>query len=168
MSRSLAAFDPWRAASHQRVVAGRLSLGDLPRLLPLLVAANGEVAYRLEFAMVGRKVEVRLRLAAELPLRCQRCMDAYIFPVRVDSQLRLVSGPIEAERLGPEFEPLLLEEGALLDPRHLIEDELLLALPQVPRHAEGACLPAQTEAGRDRDGPPERENPFAVLANYKI
>jgi uncharacterized protein len=56
-----------------------------------------------------------------------------------------------------------------LDALELVEDELLLSLPLVPRHE--VCpqpLPVTTaELPEDEDGDEERPNPFAALAALK-
>jgi methionyl-tRNA formyltransferase len=71
----------------------------------------------------------------------------------------------EAEALPDAYDPLLLETP-LIRPRDLIEDELILAVPAVPRHAEGSCAPPAFEAGGE-DALVERPNPFAALAALK-
>ena len=50
---------------------------------------------------------------------------------------------------------------AELDVWSLVEDEVLLALPIAPRHAEGACQAAGESVLK------QRASPFAVLAGLK-
>ncbi len=124
------------------------------------------MGYRLLFTMEGRAPVVHLALATTLRLRCQRCLEPFGWPVDTDVRLKWVGGPLEAERLDPGFEPLLLPEGGLVNPRDLIEDELLLAVPQVPRHPFGTCR-ADWASSLEDDAPRPQENPFAVLARCK-
>ena len=51
---------------------------------------------------------------------------------------------------------------------NVIEDELLLLLPQVPMHSNPVCV-IETEFGDGviKDTVEEKENPFAVLASLK-
>jgi uncharacterized protein len=60
----------------------------------------------------------------------------------------------------------LLLEAPTLKLVELLEDELLLSLPQVPMHALGQCAAAQ--AGEPEEAATTvKENPFAVLAELK-
>jgi len=82
-------------------------------------------------------------------------------------ELAVVSGIEEAERLPDHYEPLLVEES-LIRPRDLIEDELLLGLPQIPRHASGKCGLQVDRGFNPEPGAHSNEaNPFAVLAAMK-
>jgi len=74
----------------------------------------------------------------------------------------------EATALPDEVDPLLVDSDDWFRPIQLIEEELLLALPQIPLHATGECqVPAYSEgnstAGSDRSRQ-RREGPFAALA----
>jgi uncharacterized protein len=85
----------------------------------------------------------------------------------VDTSMDLVptSGLEEERRLPDRYDPLPL--GArLIRPRDLIEDELLLALPQIPMHEPDVCAGRAPEAdtAKTRSGIP---SPFAVLAGLK-
>jgi uncharacterized protein len=73
-----------------------------------------------------------------------------------------VSGEDEIKRLPEGYEPLLVTGEPLLT-RELVEDEVLLAIPAIPRHGgEEACV-----TGYENQSLPERENPFAVLEKLK-
>jgi len=93
---------------------------------------------------------------------CQRCLQPFEQPVAVERSLRFVADEAQAEALDAESEDDVLALQPAIDLRTLVEDELLLAWPIVPRHASCAA-PAHDagEAGADR------ENPFAALAALK-
>jgi len=166
--------DPRRLAEVGRELSGSLSLARMPRLAELLdgadVADPEFAAFTLEFGRdaSGRDV-VRGRVTATLRLRCQRCNDLLELPVSSGFTLVVVHGLDEAAQLPAEYEPLLPDE-AEIDPATLVEDELLLAVPPVPRHVVGACEPPTYSAPAD-DGADDRslkhENPFAVLEALK-
>ena len=97
-------------------------------------------------------------------LECQRCLQPLNEALQVDRHLRFVAGEDEAARLDEESEDDVLALVARLDVFELLEDELMLALPLVPRHATcpqpldaaaAVALPLTDEA---------RPNPFAALA----
>jgi uncharacterized protein len=56
-------------------------------------------------------------------------------PVAVDVLLTLVSSDAEAAGLADPFETVLLADGELV-PAQVVEDEVLAALPLVPKHSE--------------------------------
>ena len=170
MSRVPDYLDPWRAAERGRCLEGTVALVQLPRLRDLLVDSEGTVRFELEFFRDHKgRPSVRGRVAAVLHLRCQRCLGPVSFKVDAPLLLGLVQGFDEAERLPEEYDPLMVEEDRVR-PAELVEDELILALPQVPMHApEEPCMKGRI-ASDAREEEPEDEradNPFKVLAQLK-
>jgi uncharacterized protein len=81
----------------------------------------------------------------------------------VQRRFRFVRNEDEAARLDEESEDDVLALPARLDLQALLEDELILALPIVPRHAlcpEPLPLPAAEPLDEEAPAP----NPFAALA----
>ena len=100
-------------------------------------------------------------------LECQRCLQPLSEALHVDRRLRFVAGEDEAARLDEESEDDVLALVSRLDLFDLLEDELILALPLVPRH--GTC-PQPLDAA-SAIAPPVaaevRPNPFAALASLR-
>ncbi len=120
-------------------------------------------------ARVGAPAEVWLHLQAGacLELECQRCLGPVAAALEIDRALRFVPGEDQAAALDADSEDDVLALNRWLDLRELVEDELLLALPLVPRHE--ACpqpLPLAGEAALPEDHA-ERPHPFAVLQALK-
>jgi uncharacterized protein len=162
-------IDPWRAAENGAIFAGRLPLGGFPRLKGLLLETAGEVVFRLAFGRGdGGVATVTCEAEASLVLRCQRCLDAMERRVGTRVEMILVDGLEEAGRLEDRYEPLLVT-GGLIRPRDLIEDELLLGLPQIPKHEGGACLVKtdRVSVAPGGQGDDAGRRPFAVLAAMK-
>jgi uncharacterized protein len=159
-------LDPWRFADLGNRISGAFELETLPRLAACLVDTDGEVRFDLEFYRNGsRRPCLRGQVTALLYLECQRCLEKMELPVDSRISLAFVESLDEAERLPEDLDPQLVEEGRV-SLRDLIEDELLLALPQVALHPEGTCAPYVAESG-DRIGEEKRANPFAVLEQLK-
>ena len=108
--------------------------------------------------------EVWLHLGARATvwMTCQRCLQPVAVALDVDRQVRFVRGEDEAARLDAEGEDDVLPLERSLDLAALVEDELLLALPLVPRH-ERCPAPLQVPAEQVEPA----ENPFAALAALK-
>jgi uncharacterized protein len=99
-------------------------------------------------------------------LTCQRCLQPLEQVLEVDRWLHFVRGEAQAEALDAESEDDVLALPRWLDLRDLVEDELLLALPLVPRHS--ACPGAlPMSVGGDLTGPESLRNPFAALESLK-
>jgi uncharacterized protein len=159
---------------------GRLAQ-DVPDIAPgeadaIAVAwrARGE---RLE--AVGGAAQNWLHLEADSHVlqTCQRCLQPVAVPVAFVRSYRFVADEATAEREDVDAEEDLLVASRQFDLLELIEDELLMELPQVPRHAQCPVeLPMAVEtpdfSQSVEPGIPGAEtgkpNPFAVLASLKI
>ena len=133
----------------------------------MLVDAAGEASFRLSFERDRkRRAVVRLAVDAVLRLTCQRCLEPLDHAVHSRCALGVVTSIDEAQRLPDDYESLLAE-GDTVSPRDIVEEELLLAVPAVPRH-EAPCSPAGTadDAGEVRGGRPS-SSPFDVLAGLR-
>jgi len=173
MSSRLPDFvDPWRMVDQGRVFSGHADLADLPRLAEVVLDAEGDIELQLEF---GRDRDKHACISgfvkAGLLLECQRCLHPMLFSIESQLSIALVRSTEEAERLPEHYDPLLLDEPRirLLD---IVEEELLLSLPQVARHEAGECSctdfhQKDEQAIVDRDESSERKNPFAILAELK-
>lgn len=175
MSSRLPEFiDPRRLASQGGGFSGTVKLGDLPRLRGALLETTGSAEFRLEFYRDNRgRARIKGQVRADLVLECQRCLEAMVLPVDAELDLAVIQVPEEADRLPESCDPVWVEEDTmrLLD---LVEDELLLAIPQVPRHEPDSCgidgyIPVDEETAdqEQEDEASDKPNPFAVLAGLK-
>jgi uncharacterized protein len=151
---------------------GQWPLGTLERLAAGLAAVPAGAA--VAFAAQGRLVPVaggepeiwlHLQAHAEVSLQCQRCLQPMVEVLEVDRRIRFVRSEQEAERLDEASEDDVLALPPRLDLRALVEDELILALPLVPRHAQ--CpqpLPVPQDGALDEASAP---HPFAALAGLR-
>ncbi len=138
-------------------------------------AADGSAHWTLQAstrAVAGAAAQlwVHLRATALVPLQCQRCLAPMAEQLRVDRAIRFVHGEDLAARLDEETDEDVLSLPAALDLQALVEDELILALPIVPRH-EGPCPQPLLSEGASSLAPPipanEKPHPFAALAALK-
>ncbi len=164
-------LDPLRAVDVEAAFAGSVPLQCFPRLGEILVESEGEARFDLAFRRDddGHAIVVG-SVCADLALECQRCLKPVRHRVDAVIALALVSGIDEARELPDHYEPLVPEER-LIRPRDLLEDELLLGIPQVPSHPGDQCeilpIAAGNDAADSSDEPVQKNNPFAVLADRK-
>ena len=108
---------------------------ELPRLQDVLARPEGSAQGELSFERQGKRPMCRIRVEARLPLRCQRCLQPVWVEVAGESEVWFVSEESEADALEPGVEPTLAPDWKI-SPRDVLEEELLLALPLIPRHGE--------------------------------
>lgn len=153
---------------------GETPLANCPRLLDEQFAQNAEgvVRWQLQGRMVpvtGGAAQVAVSLQAEvtLALQCQRCLSAVLEPVVAEREFLFVADEATAEALDEDSEADVLVISRDFDVLSLVEDELILALPLVPRH--DTCPQNLPDAAVDEDfeRASERPNPFAALAALK-
>ena len=148
-----------------RLFEGSLPLSGMTRLREALVDAEGDCRYVMEFGRDGLDLPfVEIRAEADLPLQCQRTLERFLHPVRVEQRLGLITDEAQESALPEGMEPLLLGASGELDPAGLVEDELILAIPVVPFDPRSTEVSAEWPADVDEEPAP---NPFAALAALK-
>ncbi|MBY0467713.1 MAG: YceD family protein, partial [Burkholderiaceae bacterium] len=99
-----------------------------------------------------------------ISLECQRCLKPVDVPLVVQRRFLFVHGEDAAAQLDTDSEDDVLALSRTLNLIELIEDELLLGLPLVPRHS---VCPQPLRPPADPEPFEERANPFAVLGDLK-
>lgn len=160
-------LDAWRQVTARRGFEGRVPLASLDRLAELLAEPEGDVSFTLDFDRDSFGVAyVALTASADLPLLCQRTLERFMLPVRIDQRMGLIQQEADEAGLPPGYEPLLVDASGELRPLDLVEDELILAVPVVPVAPDTEVV--EREWGSTAaEGAPERPNPFAALASLK-
>lgn len=164
--------DPWRLLEQEQLIQGEIKLASMGRLSPLLHDSGGkqEAGFKLSFHRDrDRHAVVRCEVSATLALTCQRCLEPMNMPVVIDTRLALVQGMEEAEGLPEALNPLMLADDGLLHIRELVEDELLLAVPDAPKHSEEECVPGEADYMEEAvaENTQAEPNPFDILAVLK-
>lgn len=165
MSREFPDFvEPWRLADGRRSIGGTISLVRFKRLLPLLASSKGDATFRLNFGYdAQQRACVTVEVSAPLTLVCQASLEPYVEEVRQRSVLLIIADAAEQANLSEQEEFVLVEEGRLAV-ADLVEDELLLAVPQVPRNPDRAA--EKKIVDEMAAGPPDEQvrRPFESLA----
>lgn len=165
-------LDVARAAAQAAALSGRWPLATLTRLsIDAAAGGDSDVSWSARFeqrSSSGGSAQpwLHLRAQARAARQCQRCLEPVLLPLEVDRWLRFAGSEEEAAALDAESDDDVLALSRRFDLRELVEDELLLALPLVPRH--DACAPPLARA--DEAEPPPADalsHPFAALAALK-
>lgn len=163
------AFLQTAGKASYREYRGGLSIVGMTRLAESLQDTDvPELQVRLSLGRDAGGVRcLEGSLQGVLHLTCQRCLGRMDFPVASTFRLALVRSEAEAERLAEGYEPLLVEDDRLVV-RNVIEDELLLTLPDFPQHSAGeACNLPEYRHEENIVTTEEKPNPFAALASLK-
>jgi uncharacterized protein len=152
-----------RLAEEAAVLERVYELAELSRLRDVLAAPGGSVRARFAFAKLdsgGCAAEVAVHAAPRLV--CQRCMQEFALAVDSGSEIELT--PDEPQGAESERE-IFQTDGGWVSLRALAEEELLLALPIVPKCATpltcGNALKLASEApARDLA---DTRRPFSAL-----
>ena len=118
---------------------GSVPLAQLPRLVGQLAEPAGELQVSLEAGRDGAgQAWLTGTVEGELSLTCQRGLHPFAWSCRVETRLRLVNSETEEEKAMQEAEACLVQDD-VLPLRELVEDEVLLALPMMPRCDDPGC-----------------------------
>lgn len=159
-------IDPFRFAEQSLALDGIVRVSDMHRISPNVIPGKDTVAVSLQFGIDEQGINfLKGRLQTRLTLQCQRCMEPYSYEIMSNFVLGIVKTLDEANALPEHYEPAIAAEGDLAL-RELIEDEIILNLPIIPRHEPEICkvkLPLQDSGWEQGEG----ENPFHVLKSLK-
>lgn len=160
-------IDSLEFAAKEDCVAGKLALTQLTRLSDVLASQEGWLDCELAgYRVAGEdRVEsgLRLRVSGRLVLHCQRCLAEVEVECAIDSRLLLIPPNAEWPEEDLESDDFdAIPANRELSVLSLVEDEVLLALPSVPRHAD--CQPPVKTGVAEEESEP---SPFAVLAGLK-
>ncbi len=159
-------IDPVRLAEGRRVLQGELPVAAMPRLTALLTDDSGTARVDITCGVDQEGVRfLRGTVTADVTMECQRCLENFRLPLHAEFALGIVSHESLAERLPEHYEPLVVGENPIFL-RDIVEDELILSLPIVPKHPEGQC-PAGKGGDEVQKSEERRENPFAALKSLK-
>ncbi|HUH87871.1 MAG TPA: YceD family protein [Pusillimonas sp.] len=149
--------------------SGQNSLVDFGRLVAGL--PQQQVGSQVQWSVQGQgtpagKRFIKVEAAASVTLECQRCLQPFVLPVQVENRLEVVRSPSELD--GDEDDETERIVGSpRFDLLELIEDELILSLPSVPKHEVCPSAPGFSGGSGEPVAEVVRPSPFAVLERLK-
>lgn len=132
-------IDPLKLAEHNGQVSGQIAVASLTGLRDLLMDSTGILTVNLVFDRdEERFLRIQGSIEGELQLECQRCMKAMSFPLHINVSLSPVNSIDATKNLPSYYEPLMLEDETVLLST-LIEEEVMINLPMIPKHESEEC-----------------------------
>jgi len=154
-------------ASQARMLKGKVPISELQRFGAMLVDVDGNIDLDLSFSK-GKQGRTLIlgRARVTVGLICQNCMQAFRESLDCDINFQIVSNDREHELFEDDVDTVVCEniEISLAD---LIEDELIMSVPMIPRHSENECHDNEYRQGNAEIVVDEINNthrPFAGLA----
>lgn len=160
--------DPYRFAEQSLHLDGAVKIVDMHRLNASrpFISDDERALVNLHFGVDEQGMTyLKGHVDANLSLQCQRCLEPFKYEIISDFTLGIIKSMEEEKALPDLYEPAMVHEGQLAL-RELIEDELILNLPIIPRHEPDQChvtLPLSNGDEIEEKG----ENPFEVLKTLK-
>ena len=151
-----------RGARYQ----GELAVAQMTRLTAAVAEATGRVSAQWHLAKEDAGYpSLSGVVRGPLRLRCRSCQEIFSWPLDLDVRLRLVNSEAEEAEVLKEHEPYLVQDDQLAL-AEVTEDEVLLALPLMPRCEtceNNAQRQPQTEIRDEPARPDSFPGPFAAL-----
>ena len=161
--------DPEKLAQNGADFKGSYEQKAMPRLREVVEDDSGvcEVDLALDYSK-GTRLKLTGQVSADLHLSCQRCLESFKHVVTSEVDIELVREEGQEHR---EYDVFVLDVQGALPLIELVEDEILLQIPNMPKHEDVAdckqeMIDRATEYVPDEDEE-EKGNPFAVLKNLK-
>ena len=132
-------IDPIKLAEHHGRVSGQIAVASLTGMQELLLDNTGILTVNLTF---DRDEEgflcIQGNIDGELQLECQRCLKAMSYPVSLDVSLSPITSVEAGKNLPSQYEPVMIEDEKILLSA-LIEEEVVISLPMIPKHETEHC-----------------------------
>jgi len=164
-------IDPFRMAQSGLKLEGTVPISAMNRIAGSLSNNEGEASVIMNFDVDETGLSfMNGKFSAKLSLICERCMTEMSVDVDVECFLAIIKSERKVEGLTELYDPWIVENSDPILLSSIVEDELILGLPLVPRHKH-ACLPKEAwYRGDDIDQviQEKRVSPFDVLASLKL
>lgn len=161
-------IDPFKSAQRRLACHGYYELSGFDRLLAVANGGSERIDVNVNFGVDEQNLVFISGIgSASVTLTCQRCNENFDQQLAIDFAYSPVKKPQQAEELPSYYDVVELDENGEVNLRELVEDELLIAIPLIPRHELEEChAPADSTWGKlpeELDKP----NPFDVLKQLK-
>ncbi len=150
------------------------------RLSTLLSSAEHSVRATAGFSRRKDHIVISGRLKTDFSAECQRCLEPMVLSIDEPFELVFVDNEAAAQQLAKELDPVILDETGQIHVVDLFEDELILHIPEVPKHAgDQACElmemsfgnvseVAAADVATETQDVESRQRPFDVLKDLDI
>ncbi|MBC09350.1 MAG: hypothetical protein CMQ39_04175 [Gammaproteobacteria bacterium] len=169
--RKLKEIEYARQGRNNATFQGSEPLASFVRFRQLLLGEEGEVKFSLSFSMDEQcRTVITGNASTSVNLECQVCLEELLVEVSCEINTVVLDGLEELFDLNQE-RAALVATGKTVSLQDILEDDLMIALPMVPRHLNGCSqhdpiFVENIESGEDSGlaSHDETHRPFSDLA----
>ncbi|MGL5291194.1 MAG: 23S rRNA accumulation protein YceD [Vibrionaceae bacterium] len=161
--------DPIKSAQKRLDYNGLFVKERLERLSEFTAKPVSDAQVTLSFGVDAQGLKViHGQAKVDLLLECQRCWESFSHSCEATFVYSPVFNDEQADNLPQAYEPVYVDENGEINLLQLVEDEFILALPQVALHDLADCkIGTDEHVFGEIPLEEERPNPFAVLKNLE-
>jgi len=161
--------DPVRAAQKRLELEARIPKELMSRLVESTISVHSDINTSFTFDIDRQKLRIfhgKANVAVELI--CQRCNAPMIYQCEAEFTYCPVHNEEQENNLPDAYEAIYYDENGEVNLHQVVEDELILTLPQIAKHAIEECQQSEFELTfGEIDEEEQRPNPFEALAKLK-
>jgi uncharacterized protein len=164
-------IDPVKTALQRSDYSGIIRLEDLKQLKDIVVNPTGIVTVNLSCKHDEQGLVVLLVDAqTDVQLTCERCGGPFDCSLSFSETFTPENKKIDEDLIPSHYEIVSVDEHGLLNFRELVEGELILSAPIIPKHDDADCGVSQDDMswGDVGEEEPTKPNPFEILQNLKV
>ncbi|OGT33784.1 MAG: hypothetical protein A3C44_05140 [Gammaproteobacteria bacterium RIFCSPHIGHO2_02_FULL_39_13] len=136
--------DPIKLAKQKTQLSGEISLATCARLQEIADQKNNHATVDLTFGQDEARIYfIRGNIHAMVNVICQRCNSSMPLEMDVSFLLSPVVSEEHVKKLPNQYEPIVMADDHV-NLCEAVEDEILLALPMIPKHEQCTLTPMHT------------------------
>ncbi len=161
-------ISPTRSAQRRLVCEGVFKLSEMTRLLASCESTGEYAQVSVKFDVDERGLAVMSGSGSALvALTCQRCNETFEQELKTDFIFSPAKNEEAAEKIPSYYDVIELDENGEVNLRELVEEELILTIPLIPRHELEDCSADADSVWGELPEELEKPNPFDVLKQIK-
>jgi len=162
--------DPVRAAQSGTELDALIQKAQMRRLAEATISIQSDINTHFVFEIDRQKLRIfHGKASVAVELICQRCNEPMIYQCEAEFTYCPVHNQEQENNLPDVYEPIYYDENGEVNLHEIVEDELILTLPQISKHAIDDCEESEFELtfGEIEEEEEQRPNPFDALAQLK-
>jgi len=161
-------INPFKSSQRNLVCDGYFELSEFDRLCAATEKCSGQMNVKIQFGVDEQGLNTISGIASTtVGLTCQRCNELFEQQLSVDFMLSPVKKAEQVDELPSYYDAIELDENGEVNLRELVESELLLAIPLIPKHELDDCQAPANSTWGELPEELDKPNPFDVLKQFK-
>ncbi len=161
-------IEPNRSAQRRLECEGYFDVSGMNRLLAASESCSEQVHVSVKFDVDELGLIVLSgKGSATVSLTCQRCTELFSTELDIEFCYTPVKNSDADEELPSYYDAIELDENGEINLLELVEDELILSIPLIPRHELKDCQSPSDSVWGELPEELDKPNPFDVLKKLK-